>query len=367
VKIVHVIGSLRLGGAETQLANLSTTQAKQGHEVAIILFEKCDTSLEHYCAANGVQLLAVGIRKGAVLSGLYRLYRMLRQVADSKTIIQSWMYGADLFVSLCSIVKFISTGRHFRVFWNVRCTKFTGFVDFSLKRYLVALPCVPLSYFIPEKIICCAHVALAEHASWGFHKSKMTVIHNGFDESQYYYEKRLSAGEFFVLGFVGRNDSVKNFPLFVELVDQLLCKGYKIKACVAGRGYSDALLQELASRPEVIGAIELKGQVDKMTYFYQQVDLLLVTSFTEGFPNVICEAALSGVDCLSFDAGDVAAILPNENVIRGRSTEEMLEKIESRLSNVDTNFGAQARARMLGRFSIQSAADDYDMVYQRSV
>lgn len=368
MKIVHVIGSLALGGAETQLAKLSTEQARRGHDVTIILFDKFNTSLEHYCAANGVELINSDLRKGKLVSGIHRLYCILRKNCDSNTVIQSWMYGADLFVSLCSIVMFLRSGRYFRIFWNVRCTKFTGFVDFSLKRYLIALPCIPLSYLIPEKIICCAHVAQVEHGSWGYDKSKMTVIHNGFDESQYSLKKCSYVDEFFVLGFVGRYDPVKNFPIFVALVDQLLCAGYKIKAYVAGRGYSNELLEKLVSRPSVIDAIELKGQVDSMTDFYHEVDLLIVTSFSEGFPNVICEAALSGVDCLSFDVGDVSAILPNDNIIKGRSTQVMLEKIESRLVNTGMNLGAaQVRASMLGRFSIQSTVEKYEMVYQRSV
>lgn len=366
MKIVHVIGSLRLGGAETQLANLSTEQARRGHQVTIVLFDKFDTSLERHCAAHGVELAAVGIKKGSILSGIYRLYRTLRKISDRNTIIQTWMYGADLFVSLCSIVNFFSAGSSFQIFWNVRSTKFTGFVDFSLKRYLIALPCIPLSYIVPRGIICCAHTALAEHASWGFDKSKLKVIHNCFDESKF-FPKTVHPIKPFTLGFVGRYDPVKNFPLFISMLDILLSNGYEIQAHVAGRGYSDTLLLQLGCRSEVKEVIEFKGQVDEMPDFYREIDLLLVTSFSEGFPNVICEAVLSGADCLSFDVGDVSEILPAENIIDDRSTDHMLEKIESRLADSDNTFRERLRTRVVEKFDIKSITDRYDRVYQSLV
>ena len=366
MKIVHVIGSLMLGGAESQVANLSIEQARRGHQVTIILFDKFDTALERHCAAHRVELTAVGIKKGSILSGIYRLYSILKKISDRNTIIQTWMYGADLFVSLCSIVNFFSGGSQFQIFWNVRSTKFTGFVDFSLKRYLIALPCIPLSYVIPRGIICCAHTALAEHASWGFDKSKLTVIHNCFNESKFYL-KTGRPNDRFTLGFAGRYDPIKNFPSFVSMVDRLLSKGYEINAHVAGRGYSDTLLTKLGYRSPVTKVIEFKGQVDHMPVFYHEIDLLLVTSFSEGFPNVICEAILSGADCLSFDVGDVSEILPAENVINDRSTDHMLEKIESRLAGRDNTSREQLRTRVLEKFDIKVVTDRYDRVYRSLV
>ena len=126
---------------------------------------------------------------------------------------------------------------------------------------------------MPRGIICCAHTALTEHSSWGFDRSKLEVIHNCFDETKFCS----TAGHpirRFTLGFVGRYDTVKNFSLFVSILDTLLSKGYQIQAKVAGRGYSDTLLLELGCRSEVRQVIDLKGQVDDMPNFYREIDLL---------------------------------------------------------------------------------------------
>ena len=118
-------------------------------QVTIILFDEFDTSLERQCTTHGVELVAVGVKRGSILIGICRLYRTLTRNSDRSTIIQSWMYGADLFVSLCSIVKFFRTGRQFKIFWNVRSTKFTGFVDFVSEE-------IPYCVIVYSAVIYCA-------------------------------------------------------------------------------------------------------------------------------------------------------------------------------------------------------------------
>lgn len=50
--------------------------------------------------------------------------------------------------------------------------------------------------------------------------------------------------------------------------------------------------------------VELLDQISDMPVFYQSIDAFLMTSITEGFPNVLLEAMASGLPCISTDVGD---------------------------------------------------------------
>ncbi|MDC0403876.1 glycosyltransferase [Porticoccaceae bacterium] len=359
MKIIHIIGSLRAGGAEHQLARIAIEQAKRNCDVLIILFDCFTTPLEVKCVDNKVKLINVGIRRDSIFRGVLKLFRELNKADQPRAIFQSWMYGADLLLSIWGLLRIFSKGNKANIFWNIRCTKFTGFTKFSLKRYIVALSCIPLSYIIPKKIVNCANAAKIEHEKWLYDKSKLVVIHNCFDEAKFSANKNKQCSKKFVLGFVGRNDPIKNFPAFVSIIGDLVTKDTMIEAHIAGRGYNPDEEVPLKLKKYFY----FKGEISKMSDFYKSIDLLVVTSFSEGFPNVIVEAGLSGVDCISFDVGDASYILPNKNIIKNRSIETMLSEIKQYICTKSKISRLKNRERLVGKFNIKSTVDCYEKMY----
>jgi glycosyltransferase involved in cell wall biosynthesis len=360
MKIIHIIGSLRAGGAEHQLSRIAIEQANRKCDVRIILFDSFSTPLEVECLENNVKVTSVGIRKGSIFRGILELFRELNKADQPSAIFQSWMYGADLFLSIWGLLRMFSKGNKANIFWNIRCTKFTGFTKFSLKRYIIALSCIPLSYIIPKKIINCANAAKIEHQKWMYDKTKMVVIHNCFDETAFYAEQTMKSPEQnFVIGFVGRNDPIKNFPAFVSIISDLVTEGAMVEAHIAGRGYNPDEEVPLKLRKY----FNFKGEISKMSDFYKGLDLLVVTSFSEGFPNVIVEAGLSGVDCISFDVGDASSILSEKNIIKNRCIETMLSAVKQHICSSSKITRLKTRERLLGKFNIKSSVDSYEKIY----
>lgn len=360
MKIIHIIGSLRAGGAEHQLSRIAIEQANRNCDVRIILFDRFATPLEVECLENNVKLSSVGLRRGSIFRGVLELFRELNKADQPRAIFQSWMYGADLLLGIWGLLRIFSKGNKANIFWNIRCTKFTGFTKFSLKRYIVALSCIPLSYFIPRKIVNCAHAAKIEHEKWFYDKSKLVVIQNCFDEAKFSAKKSRQFSKNFVLGFVGRNDPIKNFPAFVSITSNLVTENIMVEAHIAGRGYNPGEEVPLNLKKY----FDFKGEISTMSGFYEAIDLLVVTSFSEGFPNVIVEASLSGVDCISFDVGDASYILPEKNIIKNRCIETMFYEIKQHICTESKTTRLKIRERILGKFSIKSSVDSYEKIYR---
>ena len=96
--VLHVITSLQTGGAETQLATLAIANQSTGRAVAVVSLTPGGVHHERLRAA-GVPVMDLGLRRGRWSPrAVFRLARVIRAVQP--TVLQSWMYHADLLATV---------------------------------------------------------------------------------------------------------------------------------------------------------------------------------------------------------------------------------------------------------------------------
>lgn len=115
-----------------------------------------------------------------------------------------------------------------------------------------------------------------------------------------------------VVGFVGRFSQDKGAD------DLLACKRYLDKKGVA---HHFLIVGEVEGSYEVLNEMNLTGeevlttgQVENTAGIYSLIDLLLLPTRREGFPNVVLEAAVFGVPCVAYRVTGAM-----DSVIHGRS------------------------------------------------
>ena len=107
--------------------------------------------------------------------------------------------------------------------------------------------------------------------------------------------------------------------------------------------------------------LELKGfSRSQVAFLMQAVDALLMTSFTEGSPQVIKEALACGCPVVSVDVGDVRERIEGIDgcVISGRETESLAHSIRNALAY---------EGRTLGRESIEKNGLSNDSIATRII
>ena len=111
-----------------------------------------------------------------------------------------------------------------------------------------------------------------------------------------------------LVGFVGRDAPVKQVARFFQVVERLLTRVEGLHAVVVGPGFDSAARGRLApSLPD--RQVHFLGPRFDIPSLLAGMDVLLLTSDSEGTPNVVLESLGVGTPVVCADVGDVSVIV----------------------------------------------------------
>jgi glycosyltransferase involved in cell wall biosynthesis len=116
-----------------------------------------------------------------------------------------------------------------------------------------------------------------------------------------------------VVGFVGRLTLDKGLPELVEAFDAILAVRPQAHLLLVGwfDTAEDALDCALRSRIKNHPRIHLTGYVDDTAPYYRAMDVMVLPTWREGFPNVVLEASASGIPVVTtICTGSRDAVVP---------------------------------------------------------
>lgn len=313
MKVLHIIVGLNVGGAEMMLKRLVEHSPASSQNSAVISL----TTFGHI----GILLQARGIHVHSlnmssfwhVPLGLWRLIQLIRQF--NPTIVQTWMYHADLIGGLAT--RFAG---NYPVVWNLQSNLIPTQL-FSISYWLIRL-CSIFSHILPAHIICCAQTAKKTHIDMGYSAKKITVIPNGYDFSllEKDIDVRVSARALLgfddcdlVIGVVGRFDPLKDYETFIAAAKVVASKCPTAKFLMIGRGndWQNTTLRTWVEHAGLVEKFNLVGQQVHVPFYLSAMDIFCLPSSNEAFPNVLVEAMALGLPCVTTQAGDAAEILCN--------------------------------------------------------
>jgi glycosyltransferase involved in cell wall biosynthesis len=371
MKVLHIINGLNDGGAEASLFRLVKEDKRVLHTV--VSLSSGGKYLKPLITANiNVLVISFGYRE----NNLYNFFKLLKIIVNLKpNLIQSWMYHSD-FIS--GIIGFLIK---IPVVWGVRNNKLS-IKDSKITTILVARLCSILSYHIPSVIVCCAESAIFQHISIGYDRKKFKLISNGYDETlfpfveinSYLKSKKFSfLNESFVIGMIARYHPIKDHENFIKSLHILNNKGIKFKAVLVGYGIDNEnkVLNLMIQDYNLTNCVFLLGQISDVTLLIPLFDIHVLSSTSEAFPNVICEAMLCGIPCVATDVGETKNIINKTGwVVPCRDSLLLANAIEqANLAWLDKLSWAhrrkQCRASIVSRFSINSIRDQYFETWSR--
>ena len=309
-KILHVINSLDLGGAETALYRLLCAMQNQSYDFCVIVLSRPGYYSE-LIEDLGIPIYYFDIRQNNRLKTLYQFLRLVRQIKPD--IVQTWLYHSDFIGGLCAKLCRVK-----KIIWSIRCEGV--YLKASTKK--VKQSCALLSWFIPDLILNNSQAALQHHIHAGYHAKKMRVIYNGFDTHLFAPVKPNKTilelpTNAILIGTLARFHADKDYLNLIQTIDTICSQhqnAYFIfcgQDCDADNIQLNTLLAELVHRDRVI----LIGKTNHAAAYLQQLDLFILSSKTESFPNCLAEAMACGLACIATDVGEVRNVLGEAGLI----------------------------------------------------
>lgn len=311
MKILFLIRSLGVGGAERQLAILAIALQKAGHAVTVACLYDVEGPLKKQLQDGGVAY-HVFSKKGRwdIFGFVTSLYRYIRTL--SPDILHSYMplqnilaLGLKPFIKakvVCGVRVAMSDFRVYDCF-----TQFIYWFERKIIRFA-------------DAVISNSQAAVKIYSDHGARVNHFHAISNGVDFEKFFYDlesgkafrKQYSlSDDVYLVGLVGRFDPQKNYPLFLKGAQKVFKKEKSVHfVCVGDKeSASFPIYRALADELGIEKNVTWIDKPSDIGALYNALDLLCLTSRFEGFPNVLVEALACGTPCLSTDVGDSALIL----------------------------------------------------------
>jgi glycosyltransferase involved in cell wall biosynthesis len=354
VKVVFLIRSLDRGGAERQLVLLAHGLQRLGHHVSVLVFYG-GGCFEPELLASGIQVAVIGKRsRWESLSFLRRARLCL--ASEKPDVIHSYLGGANIVAA--TLKPWLS---NVKIVWGLRAARL-AFRESDLLSRLSAWAEVLLSR-VPDLIIANSEAGKRYATRVGFPEGALAVVPNGIDLRKFNIDSE-SRGRFrstfgisnheVVIGRVGRMDPVKDYPGFLRMASIIAKQNPGIRFLCIGGGSNEyvAQLRALASDLGIGGSVTWAGAVDEMPAAYNSLDLLVSTSVSEGFPNVLLEAMACGVPCVTTDVGDSKQIVEGTGVaVAYGNDQELADACLKLLSSLPDK--QRVRKRIVDHFGLE--------------
>jgi glycosyltransferase involved in cell wall biosynthesis len=299
MKILHVINDLTTGGAQKMLCKLvlEDTKLNANEHIVLVLLNSTD-GIENLLIDNKIKIYYF-------FAGFANTFKCILLLRDFKPqIIQTWLYGSDLFGLILKLLFPKSL-----LIWNIRNGRPSRKVISKLSWYS-AFICSKLSS-IPFKIICPSRTSIISHVDFGYKEDKFVHIPN-FIDSEYISSfqeidnlsfKKKSVIKF---GVVTRFDEQKGVDILLKAINELP-PNLNIEFILIGSGITkdniEGKLSDLG-----IGHVKIKinycAKKNTLIDFYKNIDFHVSSSRSEAFPNSIFESMFMGKPNIATKAGD---------------------------------------------------------------
>jgi len=359
IRLVFLIRSLAIGGAERQLVDLAKGLDETIFDVTVLCFYGGGEFTQELEDA-GVTVVSLN-KKGRwdIFSFVGQLTSILRKIKPD--LLHSYMTGSNL-VATCLKPALPNT----KLIWGVEAS----YIDLSRYGWLeqITSRAERLLSKVPDLVIFNSFAGLDYHLSRGFAPSASKVIHNGIDMTRFKPDLdargRTRAAwqipkESFVIGKVGRLDPIKDHPTFLKAASIAVRDRPDVRFVCVGGGAEEYSreLRDLATQLGLADKVNWPGFMRDMTGAYNALDACCSSSYGEGTSNAIAEAMACGVPCVVTDVGDSSLIVGDTGVVVPPKDPEALAKGWARLierMHEEPHLGLAARERIKERLSLDA-------------
>ena len=380
IRVLHIVNDLsQHGGAEMTLLRLleSLGEERKTHAIVTLKPLREGNTIGASVIALGIPMEDLGVHGALGMFGAYfRLIRLIRRTRPD--VLSAWLYYACMLVSLANI--FI--GYRARIIWHIRSMPY---VEFSEKpaRFIVQRILASLSHRMRVRIITNSQASKNAHQAIGFSdfSEKWTVIPNATDSDLFKPDKEMREkmrSQFGIpdnaiaIGAIGRNVPEKGYPDLFEAMAKLndfLSPVWfgRLHLVLAGRDLSP-------DHPGIVASglqnyqVHVLGARNDIPDILNALDIFVLPSRSESFPNVLAEAMATGLPAIATNVGDCRIVLnADDQIATGTPGKTLADRILAQIKMSAAKrqeIGALNRTRIVQVYTRPKMADAFRLEFR---
>jgi glycosyltransferase involved in cell wall biosynthesis len=235
-----------------------------------------------------------------------------------------------------------------------------------------------MSGFIPAGIVGCSFRGIEAHSAMGYAAEKMTRIPNGFDTEVFHPDEaaRLSfrdelgvPPETPLAGVIARFDPLKDHGNFFKAAGELSRKRGDIRFVLCGDEVTPDNLALIGMIDEALrGRVFLLGRRMDVSRILAALDISVLPSSREAFPNVVGESMSCGTPCVVTDVGDSSLIVGDAGIaVPPRDPAALASGMAALLDmprSERKKLGIRARQKIVDEYDIRTVTEKYENLYE---
>ena len=362
MKILHVIDSAGIYGAEIMLLNLMEEHKIMSHVPILLSIEEPDAAsgnaFSERATSRGLSVIKINVGRGFSKGSGRRIWNIAEE--HEVDLVHSHGYKGNILlgsvprsvrkVPLISTIHGWTATRVFTRIWY---------------------------YKLLDRMFLRRTDAVVNVNSTGpcIGKVETFVVENGIPELNFDNETSgddeisvFCRGEF-IVGSIARLSEEKGLIYLINAISELHGRGVRLKAVIIGDGPQKKELENYIRRKNLAPSVMLAGYRDKAYKYLPMLNVFVLPSLTEGLPITILEALQAAVPTVASRVGGVSRVLgggkfgvltdPGDH----RSIADAIEYLHSNPEQA-AEMGRKAKEAVLANYSIDRMAREYIKVYE---
>lgn len=361
MKILFVINTLNIGGAERLVTDLSIVLKKKGYEPVIYVLKKSShNALLNDLNNNNIQVNFSSRKSFYDIRHIFDLMGIV--IKEEFNIVHSNLSFAFYY---CAILTYLSRKKSiYSLVYTEHSTSNRRRKNLFFKFFDSVM------YHKYSKIICISNDTELMLNNWLSSTKKKTItINNGIVISKFRNaiaenlrkKYHLTNNDKVILS-VGSLTEHKNHKL---LLKALLLLNDEYKVFLAGQGPLDIFLKGLSKELKIQDQVFFLGVRSDIELLYKSADLFVLASIREGFGLVAAEAMAAGIPVLVSDIPGLSKIVGDGGfTFKSENSQDLADKIQYIFQNpgeVDKKVNIASERVM--DYSIEVMSNQYISVY----
>jgi glycosyltransferase involved in cell wall biosynthesis len=369
-RIMFVLKSLKVGGAERVAATIIEHLDKSKFEVCLVLLEDTREIQIHE------EIQVIQLHKKGRLKFLKFPWALARLASTWKpdVVLSSWIYTNIVTVLTRAVSK--DAFKLILIEHDVPSVFVANRKRFGERLFYKWLP--RWLYRLADNIVCVSKGAAKDYqAFYRLSKDKIRVIYNPIDlheisilsqcqvEHPWFIDKYLP-----VIVCVGRLSPEKGFDYllraFAELIHKVPCR-----LVIIGQGIEELSLKALTHSMQLDNAVDFVGLQSNPFKFIARSDLLVVSSIYESFGMVIIEAMSCGIPVVSTDCTGPSEIISsgvNGILVPCQNATALVVALETILTNKEYSAKIALQGRNYSEeFNVNHIITQYECLLRRGM